>query len=1286
MLWPIHVPKWGMCRVAVVTTLVMIQLSSRSAAGAEWEVMRPDCVPEDLTAVAAPVQIGDEGGAIAVGEAGVAVAFREDGWCRRESTGTRERLEDLWCSQAGECFAVGAPAATVLHRSAAGEWTRRDLPISAGSYELSAVWGRESFGGSPTVFVATKAGRIYASTGTTWSQEYAMPSGGFPPGSFLFTAIDGPDARGEVFAATYYHGLLFRRDWGGTWERVSQADVDSSDQVTDFWINGSGTKAVFVTNRGEIHLGRWTSGTASTQWRWSRFHATNAAGSEIAPPWSAISELEDGRLLLVATDKTAVLGELPTGADDDGTWTELETVPGALSRALRDASGATVVGDGGTMARARTEEPWAVLHAPSPNLNDLSSIWYSFGFAVGDDGVILRLDEDGVLVEDEFDWHGSGFPVPPDLNGVWVFSTRDTVAVGTAGAILRRARWNPPESSFSTSREVWHVDPGSLVSGGGGPVPLTPHDLHAVSGSSSCDAFAVGDAGTILHNDGRIWEVEDSTTDLDLFAVTSGPPIEDTGSTTYAVGQNGLILQRSSSSGIWEPVRAAAEEAPDLQAVLAVPDGPLYAVGPSTWLVSDDGTRWDAMEVPVESGGFRDIWASSLDAIYLAGQSDGRIWFYDGSELRETLTEAGVRISALSASHNGNVLAVGEHGTVLRFTGIPLGETAPPDPPEEETFDATCWESSGGLIRTIVSRGSDCAAREDRMDIVFFNADFSAEEESEYNAQVLQTIDALLATEPFSTYRDLLNFHLVWLDPDSPEDDLRPFYMDRFLLPNIKMLQDILPVESGFDVAVVLVDGCGEPHPWYEGGVCGTVTCGGAAGLHPEILQRRCFGDGTDHCLRGTGSDEDLAHQIFRAAYPDLPEDAWAFDWDGLLRISAVRTALTCPTAPDNPGSCWVGTAVHEIAHSVGALEDEYDSGALPLASEADCPEMRVRFDLLEYYPPNVMLLDAAGAARRHNYAWADLITAVSLGVDAEDPPAGEPGPVGGFQGAVYETRNRFRPRSDCMMRTTRASTEDGSAVSLCPVCQRQLADQIRRFGRYRPSDTGRIRVQPRLSSPDTPYAVCQYGGTVLDIIGEEGFADPARGANEVLFGGFPAPLVQVIDDARIRVMTPSRWWPWSPSASPDIEVRNRNGVTVVTDGFSVLSNPPVFRDLEIEVLVGEREEFTLPEAELGTCRRPVYEVDWSNSSCSSSWNYVFDLPSTSVRPEGTGTCTLVYSYTDGLDSENVTVRITAVRSRLPFLDRTDPKLISIAVGILVALLVLLGLIARNAQKRRHGR
>jgi hypothetical protein len=158
-----------------------------------------------------------------------------------------------------------------------------------------------------------------------------------------------------------------------------------------------------------------------------------------------------------------------------------------------------------------------------------------------------------------------------------------------------------------------HGDAATPHAGGGKPsAACTPlavtADLHGVFAVAASDAWAVGNAGTILHYDG-CWRAEPKATDVDLYGVWAAAD-----GTVWAAGAAATTLRRS--GGTWSvfttpgtlAVRGIWVTATDVWA--AAEEGAIYR-----W----DGAAWQLSHANTTPGTYDGIWGAAPNDIWVVG-------------------------------------------------------------------------------------------------------------------------------------------------------------------------------------------------------------------------------------------------------------------------------------------------------------------------------------------------------------------------------------------------------------------------------------------------------------------------------------------------------------------------------------------------------------------------------------------------------------------------------------------------------------------------------------------
>jgi hypothetical protein len=277
-----------------------------------------------------------------------------------------------------------------------------------------------------------------------------------------------------------------------------------------------------------------------------------------------------------------------------------------------------------------------------------------------------------------------------------------------------------------------------------------------------------------------------------------------------------------------------------------------------------------------------------------------------------------------------------------------------------------------GVSPTVVDHATlhDAGPSENRLDIVIVGDGYTASEQDRWRADAAEFANALLDTPPFSDYPDYINVHRV----------------------------DAISAESGasFD--------CVNDECRIRDTAFGTI-------FPIEVVNRL------------SGSDYN-ARAVFQLEQWEVARAVSVVPFDVVLVIANTRryggmaVHIATVTTPDDAArqDPWEDTGVHELAHILGVLGDEYvndvciRSAALGLPGNiADDPEA----------PPW--------------RAWVDRDTPIPTPSSSDWADT-----VGAFAGA-YNCPELYRPQRDCKMRN---SAED----DFCAVCGEML---VRRFFRF---------------------------------------------------------------------------------------------------------------------------------------------------------------------------------------------------------------------------------------------
>lgn len=445
------------------------------------------------------------------------------------------------------------------------------------------------------------------------------------------------------------------------------------------------------------------------------------------------------------------VGDFGTIAHFDGTaWTP-QSDPDIGSGYLTGVWGAApddvwVVGIAGTILHWDGAD-WASHADSSLTTSDLNAVWGSGAsdvWAVGNDGTIVHWDgaawtaatsptaqlltsvsggagDDvwavgpgaevglGVAVH----WDGAAWTLDTDpdvpgaqLFGVWTDASGEAWAVGDA--ILRNSGSGWTIESLGPSDPLLAVagtSPSNVFTGGllgsiqrysgsSWESMTSPQaTLFGVTASGS-DAWAVGEAGTILHRSAGAWAPETSPTGTELYAAWANP------TTVFAVGTAGSIVRRS--GGAWsDEVGGGAE---DLYAVWGLSDSYVMAVGESGTIVRRLGTTWSAMTSGTLAA-LNGVWIADEDSAMAVAQ-DGAILLWNGTAWAPMNSGVTVPLWAIWGASSDDVYAVGDSGTVLHYDGNPGLNWTPVATPASSAASAwAVWGSGPNDIFVLADGG-----------------------------------------------------------------------------------------------------------------------------------------------------------------------------------------------------------------------------------------------------------------------------------------------------------------------------------------------------------------------------------------------------------------------------------------------------------------------------------------------------------------------------------------------------------------------------------------------------
>ena len=381
-----------------------------------------------------------------------------------------------------------------------------------------------------------------------------------------------------------------------------------------------------------------------------------------------------------------------------GTWSSVPFTPGAnLVAVIAFADDDVVVAERfpGRRLWRYDGAQWTQIGTAPDGIHDLGGTSSSDLWVVGFEGMMSHYD--GAI------WTPvTGFPFM-DITSVWALAPDDVFAL-LQGAQLHHFNgedWNLVGADAtgawrsglwaSSAEDVWFVDQSGGISHYDG-LEITPHDLPvdglvSVWGDGQGRVHTVGDHGSLATFDDGAWTVH-------------------------------------STSVAYE----------DLDAVWAVSDDDIYAVGSLEIAVHWDGDLWTPIRDTQFSVWFTDVWAADAGNVFVTGKAG--IQHYDGQQW--TFMDDGLR--HLLLPQNGiwgwgadSAVAVAAWGAIVRYDGLQWSIERQPDPGQGELnavwgaapddiwavgpadeflhWDGLSWSTvtvtTGGVVRDILGFATD---------------------------------------------------------------------------------------------------------------------------------------------------------------------------------------------------------------------------------------------------------------------------------------------------------------------------------------------------------------------------------------------------------------------------------------------------------------------------------------------------------------------------------------------------------------------------------------------------
>jgi hypothetical protein len=484
-----------------------------------------------------------------VGDNGVTVHYNGSTFTTVSSGVTpAPNLKGVWEANSKNIYAVGG-AITVLQSRNATSWTSIATPHGVVD-TLRAIWGADS----AHIFVVGDAGRLLEYNGTAWT-AFAKPTGN-PP----FRGVWGSSATNVFAVAT--NGSVYQFN-GTTWTAMNSNNTNELDAVggtsasnvwavgvdgTTIHYNGSGNWTFLGPPIG-LNLHGVSSGSASPTW------AVGDGGTLIS--------------LNGTTETVSAQSGFPIfriwAANDTSLW-------------------ATTVG---TVLHSNNGTTWSVSYVSTTPADTMLGLW---GFSPVD---VHTLSVNGNVAK----WNGTSWTPSTHGGTSWRAEWGDQAdtnvlcaasATGTvycndvatnaqAGTVQLMSLWGSSNTTLYTTAVNGTIyqstDSGTtfnaMTSG-------TTDTLFAIWGASPTAIWAMGQAGTMLFNNGgATWTAQASGTTNDLrWMWADTPPTNYTGD-VYAVGDAGTVQHYNGTQ--WSPMWSGVTTT--LRAVYGLSPTQVYIVG-----------------------------------------------------------------------------------------------------------------------------------------------------------------------------------------------------------------------------------------------------------------------------------------------------------------------------------------------------------------------------------------------------------------------------------------------------------------------------------------------------------------------------------------------------------------------------------------------------------------------------------------------------------------------------------------------------------------------------------
>lgn len=284
------------------------------------------------------------------------------------------------------------------------------------------------------------------------------------------------------------------------------------------------------------------------------------------------------------------------------------------------------------------------------------------------------------VCEDGFCWED---PVPQghDLSSVWAVSANDVWALTKKGRALHfdGTQWRSTTTGLTLTGGLYAADATHVFAVGDGirqfdgttwtamTSPSTQY-LHAVSGTSATDVWAVGANGTILHYDGTSWTVKSSGTTARLRAVhaRSATDVWIAGYGVVMGGNGTSFSSRSVSGGTTSTTYDAIFALSATDIFLGDDTGALYRSTTGTTFTRNSFSA----ALPI-SGLFGTSSTTMFAVAGDTGSNANKLLAFNGTSwsVRATTQAVSGALLRLHGTSASDVWAVGENGALAHYDG-----------------------------------------------------------------------------------------------------------------------------------------------------------------------------------------------------------------------------------------------------------------------------------------------------------------------------------------------------------------------------------------------------------------------------------------------------------------------------------------------------------------------------------------------------------------------------------------------------------------------------------------